>query len=152
MAEARIDDRGRAAWQSYRRMRDSVDAEVARDLERACGLSVAEFEVLDALSALETPDGCIRVHGLAAHLGWAHSRLSRLLGRMEQRGLVTREPCERDGRGDDVLLAPDGRAALEAAVPVYFSSVQTRFAGLLTKEQLGHIVAIEQAVTSTDLG
>ncbi|MCP2275369.1 DNA-binding transcriptional regulator, MarR family [Nocardia amikacinitolerans] len=144
--ESRTDGRDRAAWQAYRRLHERVDAEVARDLERKCGLSMPDYDVLAALIELETPDTCIRVRGLSARLNWAHSRLSRQLGRMEQRGLIAREPCERDGRGDDVALTASGRKTIEAATPIYHSSVRDHFTGLLTPQQLTALIEIERVI------
>ncbi|MFE6849318.1 MarR family winged helix-turn-helix transcriptional regulator [Streptomyces sp. NPDC057674] len=137
-----------AAWHAYRALPLLIDAEVARDLEQDTGLSMADYDVLAAVTALASDDTCIRVSGLAARLHWAHSRLSRHLGRMERRGLVAREPCERDGRGDDVLLTPAGRAAHDEATPVYQASVQRHFAVLLSREQLAALSGIEETVTA----
>ncbi|MFE5941045.1 MarR family winged helix-turn-helix transcriptional regulator [Streptomyces sp. NPDC056480] len=137
-----------AAWHAYRALPLLIDAEVARDLEQDTGLSMADYDVLAAVAALTSDDTCIRVSGLAAHLRWAHSRLSRHLGRMERRGLVAREPCERDGRGDDVLLTPAGRSAYDEAAPVYQASVQRHFAARLSREQLAVLTGIEEAVAA----
>ncbi|CAM4410327.1 MarR family transcriptional regulator [Nocardia ninae] len=144
--DSRTERQARAAWLAYRRLHERVDAEIARDLERECGLSMPDYDVLAALTELESPDTCIRVRGLAAHLSWAHSRLSRQLGRMEQRGLIAREPCERDGRGDDVLLTKSGRETVETAAPTYNSSVRDRFTVRLTPQQLAALIEIERAI------
>lgn len=137
-----------AAWHAYRALPLLIDAEVARDLEQDTGLSMADYDVLAAVTALASVDTCIRVSSLAAHLHWAHSRLSRHLGRMERRGLVAREACERDGRGDDVLLTSAGRAALDEATPAYLASVQRHFAALLSREQLAALTGIEATITA----
>lgn len=131
-----------AAWDAYRRLHQFVDAEVARELEQQSGLSMPDYEVLAALAALTSPDSCIRVRGLAARLHWAHSRLSRQLGRMETRGLIAREPCERDGRGDDVVLTAQGREAYDLAAPGHLASVHRHFTGLLSPAQLAALVDI----------
>ncbi|MEV0297815.1 MarR family transcriptional regulator [Nocardia sp. NPDC050710] len=144
--DARISAHARQAWAAYRRLRERVDAEVARDLERDSGLSMPDYEVLAALAELSTADNCIRVSGLAHALHWPHSRLSRQLGRMEQRGLIAREPCERDGRGDDVLLTSSGRRALDDATPAHLASVHDRFTALLSPQQLATLIDIECAI------
>ncbi|TDC98088.1 MarR family winged helix-turn-helix transcriptional regulator [Actinomadura sp. 7K507] len=136
----------RDAWQAYRRLQLLVDAEVARDLERESGLSLPDYEVLSAVVAMSSGEHCIRVGRLTARMGWAHSRLSRQLGRMERRGLVTREPCELDGRGDDVVLTDSGRRAYAEAAPAHLESVERHLTGLLTPEQLDALIGIEQTV------
>ncbi|WP_282785627.1 MULTISPECIES: MarR family winged helix-turn-helix transcriptional regulator [unclassified Nocardia] len=134
------------AWAAYRRMRELVDAAIARDIEHGTGLSLPDFEVLAATAELAARLDCVRVGGLAAHLGWAHSRLSRQLGRMEKRGLIAREPCERDGRGDDVVLVEAGRTALRDATPVHEAAVTRHLTGLLSGDQLAALVGIEAVV------
>lgn len=135
-----------AAWDAYRRLNQLVDAEVARDLEQDSGLSMPDYEVLAALTAMTRPDACIRVRQLAAHLHWAHPRLSRQLGRMETRGLIAREPCERDGRGDDVVITTGGREAYDRATPPHRASIHRHFTSLLNPAQLSALVDIERAL------
>ncbi|MFI6297374.1 MarR family winged helix-turn-helix transcriptional regulator [Nonomuraea sp. NPDC050790] len=135
-----------AAWESYRRLRLHVDAEIARDLERASGLSMADYDVLAALSALSDGEHCIRVRGLTEHLHWAHSRLSRQLGRMERRGLVAREKCELDGRGEDVVLTEEGRRAHDRAAPAHLDAVRRHFTGALSPGQLAAFTAVARSL------
>ncbi|MGP4022074.1 MarR family winged helix-turn-helix transcriptional regulator [Actinomadura sp. 3N407] len=135
------------AWQAYRRLQLLVDAEVARDLERESGLSLPDYEVLSAVVAMSSGEHCIRVGQLTARMGWAHSRLSRQLGRMERRGLIAREPCELDGRGDDVLLTDSGRQAHATATPAHLASVQRHLTSLLTPQQLDALIGIEQTLS-----
>ncbi|WP_082032321.1 MarR family winged helix-turn-helix transcriptional regulator [Nocardia vulneris] len=133
-------------WAAYQRMRLLVDAEIARDLERSTGLSMPDYDVLAAVAEVAETAECVRVSGLAAHMHWPHSRLSRQLGRMERRELIAREPCERDGRGDDVLLTAAGRRALETAAPAHHASVRHRFTDLLTPAQLRMLAEIEESI------
>ncbi|WP_228538872.1 MarR family winged helix-turn-helix transcriptional regulator [Nocardia sp. XZ_19_385] len=136
------------AWSAYRRLRELVDAEVARELERSAGLSMPDYEVLATLVELTSADDCIRVRGLAERMLWAHSRLSRQLGRMEQRGLIAREACERDGRGDDVVLTEAGRQAYVEAAPGHQAVIRERFTDLLSEQQLHTLIAIERQIAA----
>ncbi|MFD9947897.1 MarR family winged helix-turn-helix transcriptional regulator [Nonomuraea sp. NPDC059023] len=145
MTETR-DETALAAWEAYRRLRLHVDAEIARDVERASGLSMADYDVLAALAELSGGEHCIRVRGLAGHLRWAHSRLSRQLGRMEQRGLVGREKCELDGRGEDVVLTGEGRRAYDRAAPVHLGAVRRHLTGALSPEQLAAFIAVARRI------
>ncbi|MGI5267943.1 MarR family winged helix-turn-helix transcriptional regulator [Nonomuraea sp. CA-218870] len=140
------DEAASRAWTAYRRLRLLVDTEVARDLERDTGLSMADYDVLDAVVAMSDGEHCIRVHGLTARMNWTHSRLSRQLGRMERRGLITRQPCELDGRGDDVVLTEAGRQARAQAAPVHLASIHRHFTEALSTQQLEALAGIEQAV------
>ncbi|MFW6691081.1 MarR family winged helix-turn-helix transcriptional regulator [Streptomyces sp. MAR4 CNX-425] len=141
-------DRAQEAWTAYRRLRLLVDAEVARDLERRTGLSMPDYDVLEAVAELGAEEQCVRVGGLAARMGWAHARLSRQLARMERRDLIAREPCERDGRGDDVLLTEAGRRAYETARPGHLASVRRHFTGPLSAAQLDQLAAIARTLAA----
>ncbi|MFG1944855.1 MarR family winged helix-turn-helix transcriptional regulator [Nonomuraea sp. NPDC048826] len=139
------------AWAAYRRLQLLVDVEVARDLEKESGLSMPDYEVLSAVAELASTQMCVRVGGLAARLQWAHGRLSRQLGRMEGRGLIARESCELDGRGDDVLLTEAGRRTYEEATPAHLASIDRHFGRALSAGQLAALVDIEQAVSAARL-
>ncbi|MCD0447531.1 MarR family transcriptional regulator [Glycomyces sp. A-F 0318] len=144
MTDTDPSSRASEAWARYRRMRQVLDAAVARDLEREGDLSLPEYEVLAAMDATE--DQCIRVSALADRMGWAHSRLSRQLGRMQRRGLIAREPCELDGRGDDVVFTAAGTGSLRAAARAHRDAVERHFAGALDERQLEALADIARSV------
>ncbi|MEU5402909.1 MarR family winged helix-turn-helix transcriptional regulator [Streptomyces sp. NPDC005963] len=140
------------AWAAYRRLQLRVDTLVARDLEQESGLSMPDYDVLAALVAMFDPAHCIRVGQLTARMNWAHSRLSRQLGRMERRGLIGREACELDGRGDDVVLTADGRRAYDEATPAHLASVRRHFTGALSRDQLLALTGIERSLVHHEDG
>lgn len=119
------------AWIGYRRMRLLLDAEVARDLMRTSGLSAPDYDVLSTLSDAEGHRE--RLTTLAARMLWSKSRLSRHIGRMEERGLVLRVE---DGRRADVVLTDKGKHAIIEAAPNHVESVRQHLVDLLTEEQL----------------
>ncbi|TXK38195.1 MarR family transcriptional regulator [Nonomuraea sp. C10] len=143
------EETARQAWAAYRRLHLLVDAEIARDLERDTGLSMADYEVLDAVAALSDDEHCIRVNGLTARMNWAHSRLSRQLGRMERRGLIARQACELDGRGDDVVLTESGRQVYAEAAPAHLASIHRHFTASLSAQQLEALISIEQTISAS---
>jgi DNA-binding MarR family transcriptional regulator len=108
------------------------------------GLSHADYAVLVELS--EAPEGCLRAFQLGRALRWEKSRLSHHLKRMEARGLVCREDCAEDGRGSEVALTADGRAAIEAAAPAHVEDVRRLMIDQLTPEQLEVLAAASESV------
>jgi DNA-binding MarR family transcriptional regulator len=134
------------AWRGYRRMRGLLDLRLARDLARDSGLSEPDYDVLSTLG--ETEGNRMRLTELAAHMLWQNSRLSHHIARMEQRGLVTREPCPDDGRGSLVCLAPAGRAAIGAAAPKHVGSVREHFIDLLTDDELATLAELTERVVA----
>ena len=122
------------AWRRYRRMRTRLDLQIARDLNRDSGLSETDYDVLSTLS--ERPGGRWRARDMSAHLLWSTSRLAHHIGRMERRGLISREPCADDARGAVITLTPDGWRTLRAAAPPHVASVRRHMIDLLTAEEV----------------
>jgi DNA-binding MarR family transcriptional regulator len=90
-----------------------------RRLESEHGLGVSEYEVLERLA--EGPKSDRRMQELAAAVHLSQSALSRVVGRLEAAGLVTRGLCQEDRRGIYACLTDAGRARYEAARPTHRS-------------------------------
>jgi DNA-binding MarR family transcriptional regulator len=89
-------------------------------LERALkahDLGVSEFEVLERLAGDVKDQRRMQELGEAVHL--SQSALSRVVGRLEQDGLVSRGMCHEDRRGIYVCITDAGRARHEAARPAH---------------------------------
>ena len=108
-----LTDEEQRVWRDYLALTARLQAEMSRQLQADCGLSLADYDIL---VALDDAGGC-RVKVLGELLGWEQSRLSHQLGRMRTRGLVTRAGTDDDRRGATIDLTDDGRAALTAAAP-----------------------------------
>jgi len=128
-----LDEREARVWQAYRDLTRDLQRAFDRQLERAGGLSGADYALLVPLS--ETADGVVRMRELGNSVGWDRSRLSHQIRRMEKRGLVTREECVDDGRGAMVRLTPDGRTAIEAAAPDHVATVRRYFFDQLSEPE-----------------
>ena len=122
------------AWRGYRLMRTLLDLQIARDLAADSGLSEPDYDVLSTLT--EKPEPRQRASELAARLLWSTSRLAHHVGRMERRGLVSREPCHDDGRGATITLTEAGWAVLRDAAPHHAASVRRHFIDLLTDREI----------------
>jgi DNA-binding MarR family transcriptional regulator len=133
------------AWRRYRRMRTLLDLRIARDLNRDSGLSEADYDVLSTLS--EKPGSRWRARDLAARLLWSTSRLAHHVGRMEQRGLVARQPTAGDARGAMISLTARGQAVLGQAAPPHVASVRRHLMDLLTPEEVETLDTIAEKVT-----
>jgi DNA-binding MarR family transcriptional regulator len=93
----------------------------------------------------ECRGGRVRAFELANDLQWEKSRLSHHLARMEKRGLLTRDGCTEDGRGQVVVVTPAGRRALEGAAPAHVAAVRELFLDALTPDQVEALAAISDA-------
>ena len=125
-------------------MRTLLDLQIARDLSKDSGLSETDYDVLSTLS--EKPEGYWRARDLAAQLLWSTSRLAHHVGRMEQRGLVTRQPCTDDARGALISLTEHGRDVLYEAAPPHVASVRRHLIDLLTADEVAALDTIASKV------
>lgn len=104
-------------WRRLAALHGLIEAELERDLTTHSGLSVVEYTVLDALSR---QDGWhMRMAQLARAAALSPSASTRLVTRLENRGLLTRILCEDDRRGIYTELTGAGREALATARPVH---------------------------------
>jgi DNA-binding MarR family transcriptional regulator len=105
-------------------------ARVTSALERALSehdLGVSEFEVLDELA--RQPRLECRMQALSDVVHLSQSALSRVVGRLEEQGLVTRFICQEDRRGIFAHLTDEGRARYEAALPTHRETLAENLSG-----------------------
>src|SRR4051794_2652988 len=145
MTEGRwLDDEEQRAWRSLLTMQDGLTEFLDRELRHRCGVSTPDYEVLAHLS--EAPEGRLRPFELGRLLRWEKSRLSQHLGRMEKRGLVSRDRCPTDQRGAVVTITAKGRELITAAAPQHVANVRDVFIDQLTKAELKSLITIGDKV------
>jgi DNA-binding MarR family transcriptional regulator len=92
-----------------------VSEALERELQRGHDVSVTELEALERLAERDE-DGC-RLQQLVDDVHMSQSALSRLVSRLEAKGLVERKSCSQDRRGIYAHLTVAGRERLEEARP-----------------------------------
>jgi DNA-binding MarR family transcriptional regulator len=107
----------RGTWRELQSAYARVNEALEQALQASHGLSSTEFEVLQRLA--ESSDGQRRMQELAEEIHLSPSALSRLIGRLEQRGLAERDICETDRRGIYACITRAGRTAWERAEPTH---------------------------------
>jgi len=90
------------------------------------GLSLVEFSVLDILE--EQVEGHLRMQDVALVAALTTGATTRLVSRLEDRGLLKRYLCETDRRGIFTELTPAGLALLQQARSVHDSALSRAFA------------------------
>jgi DNA-binding MarR family transcriptional regulator len=135
MPEAQwLDEREQRAWRGLMTAHNGLSEFIERQLRNRCGLSHADYQVLAHLS--EATDGRLRSFELGRLLRWEKSRLSQHLGRMQTRGLVSRERCRSDQRGAVVTITPRGSGLIKAAAPQHVADVRDVLIDHLTAEEM----------------
>lgn len=118
------------AWRAFLGAHSRLTQAIERDLEAAGVIPLTWYDVLYALH--QAPGRCLRMHELADAVVLSRSGLTRLVDRLHKAGLVQRERCPEDGRGQFAVLSRSGTAALRRAWPVYANSIREHFARHLT--------------------
>jgi DNA-binding MarR family transcriptional regulator len=108
----------------------SIDQQLQRDSK----LGMVEYQVLAILS--ESPERKRRMSSLAEVTNASLSRLSRVVKRLEERGLVSREPDATDGRFTIAILSDDGFRELAEAAPGHVAHVRSLVIDVLSHERL----------------
>ncbi|KUP27765.1 MarR family transcriptional regulator [Kocuria rhizophila] len=98
------------AWDALSRCHVSVTRQLQRDVDLR-GLSRREFEVLATLYGSDRSG--LRLRDLNSHVLLTQSSLSRMLERLENKGLVTRRQDSQDLRGVRVGLTETGAQLYE---------------------------------------
>jgi DNA-binding MarR family transcriptional regulator len=108
------------------------------------GVSMSEFEVLLRLSR---SDGTrLRMSDLATQANLSSSGLTRLVDRLEARGLVARQACPSDGRGSFAVLSADGLELLLSIMPGHVELIDRWYTSTLSPDQLAQITAALRTV------
>ena len=122
---------------------------IERDLERALKryeLSVVEFTVLDALSR---QDGWhMRMEQLARAAALSSSAATRLVTRLEDRGLLRRTVCADDRRGIYSELTAKGSRLLARARPTHDQTVHKTLEDARQQAELADLVRALDSLSS----
>lgn len=114
-----------AAWRAFLRAHSTMLRRISRDLDEADLPPLAWYDVLAALR--DAPEQRLRQVELAERVLLSHSGLSRLIDRIESKGLVERASCPSDRRSFFIVLTADGKGMLENMWPVYARGIAEDF-------------------------
>jgi DNA-binding MarR family transcriptional regulator len=109
-------------WRTLAALHGRLEEALEKALQAQFELSVVEYSVLDSLAR---QDGWhMRMRQLARAAALSHSATTRLVTRMENRGLLNRYLCEDDRRGIYSTLTERGKQVLEQARPVHDATLK----------------------------
>ncbi|MER5602247.1 MarR family transcriptional regulator [Streptomyces sp. NPDC002265] len=109
-------------WYSLCQLLYMLPTALEAQLQRDAQLSFVEYYVLAGLS--DQPEHRMRMSELAVLANSELSRLSHLIGRLEKRGYVRREPDPTNGRYTHAILTDAGHAHLVEAAPGHVARVR----------------------------
>jgi DNA-binding MarR family transcriptional regulator len=139
-----LDDDEMAAWIRLAAVLELLPGVLDSQLRRDAGLTHFEYFVLAMLS--EAPERTLRMTALAARTNATLPRLSHVIRRLEERGLVERFPCPQDGRATNARLTGAGWDKVVATAPGHVDAVRAHVIDPLTREQVHQLAQIAGAI------
>jgi MarR family 2-MHQ and catechol resistance regulon transcriptional repressor len=115
--------------ETYTGIQDKVMPTIA-----AAGLSMTDFDVL--LRLARSAGGRLRMTDLATQTALSTSGITRVVDRLDKRGLATRESCPSDRRGSFAVLTGPGQDLLTGVVGEHIRDIDRWFTSLLDGDQL----------------
>ena len=113
-------------------------------LRRDAGLSHFEYYVLAMLS--ESPQRTLRMTALARRTNATLPRLSHVVRRLEDRGLIERSACSQDARATNATLTEAGWRKLQDTAPGHVATARRHVIDALTPEQVEQLSGIAGAI------
>jgi DNA-binding MarR family transcriptional regulator len=125
------------AWRGLLRAHAGMVRRLDADLRARHGITLTSYEALMLVG--DAPHSRMRISELSSATLLSISGMSRMIDRLEREGLVTREPCEDDGRGWEVALTPSGRGRLRAARASHLAGVRAEFLERFDDDELAQL-------------
>ena len=126
-----------SSWLSVVKLMTWLPWSIEQQLQRDANLATVEYQVLACLS--QSPQRMMRMSSMAVLTNASLSRLSRVVKRLESRGLVRREADPSDGRFTNAILTDEGFRTIEAAAPAHVAHVRSLVIDVLSPEQLRRV-------------
>lgn len=136
------------AWKALAGVLFLLPGALDSQLQRDSGLAVADYMVLVMLE--EQADHRMRMSELATSASTSQSRLSRIVGRLEAAGYVTREMAPDDRRAVLATLTESGLAKLVSAAPGHVGQVRRLVFDRLTPAQVASLTEVARALAHPD--
>lgn len=132
------------AWRRFAAVMMQLPGTLDAQLQQDAHLTHFGYWVMAMLS--EAPGRALRMSELAALANGSQSRLSHLVGRLEEQGWVRRERTPQDGRGYLAVLTDDGYRKVAGAAPGHVDKVRSVVFDALTPEQVAQLDEISAII------
>jgi DNA-binding MarR family transcriptional regulator len=127
-------------WRGLIRLREFAMREIDRRLHERTELSLADYGIL--ITLVTAPKLRLRMSDLGAQRMLTPSGITRVVTRLEERGLLRREPDPQDGRAALAALTKLGLEALRRAQVVHHATVREVLLDRLTPVELDRLARL----------
>ncbi|MEU8438415.1 MarR family transcriptional regulator [Streptomyces sp. NPDC029216] len=136
-------------WCALSLLHGRIEAHLERALQAGHGLSVREYSLLDVLSRQhDGPGGHLRMHQVAEAVVLSQSATTRLVSRLEDRGLLNRYLCDTDRRGIYTDVSEAGLELLARARPTNAAALREALDEAARRPELAPLVAAVENLRS----
>jgi DNA-binding MarR family transcriptional regulator len=142
-----LDENERAAWLRLIAVVELLPGALDAQLRYDSHLTHYDYFVLAMLS--EATDRTLRMTALAQRTNATLTRLSHVVRRLEDRGMVERFPCPEDGRATNARLTSAGWDQVVAAAPGHVTAVREHVFDALEPAQVEQLRQICDALLTT---
>ena len=134
-----------AAWELYFTTTARLTERIEAALKCQSGLSMPEYSVL--LMTDRAGEAGIRPSVLAHKVVFSRSRLTHTMKRLESRNLISRRPCQGDGRGGLVFLTDAGKRLFDEAAIVQRDVIRRLFLNEIAPEEIDMLTGLFSRVS-----
>ncbi|GAB2591175.1 MarR family transcriptional regulator [Streptomyces capparidis] len=138
-------------WCALSMLHSRIEAHLERVLQEKHNLSVREYSVLNVLSGQHSGDGGhLRMNELSDSVVLSQSATTRLVTRLEDRGLLARYLCPTDRRGIYTEVTEAGRKLLEEARPTNDAALHQALVEAEKRPELAPLVAAVRSLEAPE--
>ncbi|MFE6104386.1 MarR family winged helix-turn-helix transcriptional regulator [Streptomyces laurentii] len=134
-------------WGALSLLHSRIEAHIERALQSRHDLSVREYSLLDVLSRQHDDEGGhLQMKQVADAVVLSQSATTRLVNRLEDRGLLSRYLCPTDRRGIYTNVTDAGLELLQEARPTNDAALREALAEAARNPELSSLVEAVEAV------
>ncbi|MFJ6382382.1 MarR family winged helix-turn-helix transcriptional regulator [Kitasatospora sp. NPDC092039] len=136
-----------SGWNALSLLHSRIESHIERALQARHDLSVREYSLLDVLSRQHDGEGGhLQMKQVADAVVLSQSATTRLVTRLEDRGLLARYLCPTDRRGIYTNVSEDGLRLLEQARPTNDAALREALDEAARNPELASLVKAVEAV------
>ncbi|MEV7774526.1 MarR family transcriptional regulator [Kitasatospora sp. NPDC086791] len=136
-----------SGWGALSLLHGRIESHIERALQSKHDLSVREYSLLDVLSRQHDGEGGhLQMKQVADAVVLSQSATTRLVTRLEDRGLLLRYLCPTDRRGIYTNVSEDGLKLLEEARPTNDAALRQALDEAARNPELASLVQAVEAV------
>ncbi|MEU5217326.1 MarR family transcriptional regulator [Streptomyces sp. NPDC020807] len=141
-----------SGWGALFLLHGRIESHIERALQSRHDLSVREYSLLDVLSRQHDGDGGhLQMKQVADAVVLSQSATTRLVSRLEDRGLLSRYLCPTDRRGIYTNVTDAGLKLLDEARPTNDAALREALDEAAKNPELASLVAAVEAVEAPSL-